>query len=450
MDQMNRIRNGFVIILIILFSVSCGLSTEVRVEPTAVYTVVISTDIPTPSPTSTSVFIPVETYPELALSDRIQMDGQSFIWVWQFDTDLSDKFNDMVCDVVGNAYILVDLGQATDYGSGLFQKVLKFDPEGEFQWEETIGTYNGNSLDLTLAANNAGDVFSGGESGGGFESLFSGKTTHLPTVIRKFSPAGELQWEAELLGGQCTKLGDIAVDDEGNVFAAGGKRSGGDCGEDSYAFIEGLDNAGESSWALNLGPDMNELTLSITSNPEGGFSIAGSIDSDPEDPPRFDWDLFVRRYTQQGEEIWSTQFGSEEADYIKDIVSDDQGSSYVLYETEYPFLIKFDANGQQVWHKQLDDRETGKVSLTINPEGDLILLLNFDWPYIRDEQTEIRKIDSQGNLLWIRQFPSNWPAVPEVVGVDPEGYIYIGGSANGALSEGTEFESGIFLLKIAP
>jgi hypothetical protein len=404
------------------------------------------------SPSTTPTPILIQTNTEvIGIVDPEQIED-SLTWLMQFGTMLSDDLCKVGIDENGQVYILGVFGAETDYGAGITQYLLKLDSNGNTIWQKKIGPATGNSTDLSLIVKNSNEIFVAGEIGGKFEDSFSGTISHQPTFVYKFNGSGEILWDTVLMEGDCARLGDIALDQEGSLFAAGSKRKGNDCSEGSYSFLQKLNQDGTAQWVNQY--DLNGLTLQLAADPAESLYLVGSQSTPPKEPDgRSEYMIVVRKININGEEMWTALIDSPVDDFIEGATSDAEGNLYVLFQSGSPYLAKIDPMGNRIWLHQLDPREVRDMDLTLDPEGNVFVLIYYDWVENGKvkESVELIKLESTGAPSWKRVFPESWEIWPRTIAIGSGGAIYIGGDSFEVLPGGGEYGAGdVFLVKLTP
>jgi uncharacterized delta-60 repeat protein len=129
-----------------------------------------------------------------------------------------DNAKSLAIDGSGNVYIT---GYCTGTSSSHDYTTIKYNSSGVQQWLQTYnGTGNSNDDAYSIAIDGAGNVYVTGYSGG------NGTGNDYTTI--KYNSSGVQQWEQRYNGpaGSGDEAYSIAVDASGNVYIAGGSRSG--------------------------------------------------------------------------------------------------------------------------------------------------------------------------------------------------------------------------------
>lgn len=208
------------------------------------------------------------------------------------------------------------------------------------------------------------------------------------------------------------------------------------------AFLRKYDSDGHALWTRQFGSPDGASASGIAAAPEGvyvvgtliGQSSGGNIDA------------LLAKYDADGGLIWTRLFGTSGPDDARAIALD--GSSvYVVGATSLPdqatvgfdaYLSKFSTNGTEAWTRYFgsssDDFAEG-----IATDGSGLYVVGRTGGLLPDQNSAggvadafIRKYDSDGNLLWTRQFGSRGYDDARGVAVDWSG-VYVVGSAEAAL-----------------
>jgi hypothetical protein len=152
------------------------------------------------------------------------------------------------------------------------------------------------------------------------------------------------------------------------------------------------------------------------------------------------FDAFVRKYDEDGNALWTRQFGGAGFDTAVGATADG-GAVYVVgqkFGTSFDaYVRKYDADGDELWTRQFTAAGPAMANeIDLSPDGVVVVgrvagaLPGQQWEGGRD--VFVRKFDADGNELWTRQFGT--PGHDIAWGVDVEGgEIYVSGDVAGAL-----------------
>ena len=338
----------------------------------------------------------------------------------------------MAIDLSGNIYVTYQSGGSVSGGSYVSWGdivVAKIDTNGSIQWIQQQPTFNTSSGDrspslcvdklsnvyLSYFNDNVGTV-PGGTSG-----------TYL--IVAKFNSNGALQWAKQntFSTGQLTLDPRITADGLSNVyivFHVSGTVSGGQLLGGSDIVVMKMSTIGDTLWIKQVAPintGANEVVADIVTDRLSNlgeiyitYTTGGTVSGGTN---RGSNDIVVGKLNTSGNVLWLRQYGQMNTtgtDQNSHIVMDSSSNLYLTY------LVN------------------GTVSGGLNSgSGD----------------TAIAKLDSAGNLLWVKQQELMNSAGNEVnpwIGIDASGNIYITGQTSGTLSGGTYLgNQDIFLFKMS-
>jgi hypothetical protein len=135
------------------------------------------------------------------------------------------------------------------------------------------------------------------------------------------------------------------------------------------AFLRRLDSQGNEVWQVQFGTSGDEVASGVAMDSTGLY-VAGSIDGRfPGEAKVGSEDGFLAKYGFDGAAMWVAQIGTRRWDVVSSVVADGSGV-YVLGYTEgvFPgevklgsgdlFLTRFTANGEQDWITQFGSSRT--------------------------------------------------------------------------------------------
>lgn len=164
--------------------------------------------------------------------------------------------------------------------------------------------------------------------------------------------------------------------------------------------------------------------------------------------------------------IYGKQFGSDKDGVAYNPVTDKYGNVYIAGDTKGAlagqhygktdgFVAKFDSTGKSLWTKQFGTGEDDNISwVTLDPLGNVYVTgctkgvvgeKNFG-----KEDILVAKLDTNGNILWQRQYGSDSTDVGNMVYVDIHGDIYITGATKGTMDQLSFGGADCVLLKLDP
>jgi len=297
------------------------------------------------------------------------------IWAKQIGGVLSEGTNDIVIDDSSNIII-----------SGYFKGTTDFDPGPGIFNLTSLGTYS--------------DFF-----------------------LLKINSNGDFQWAKSMHSSQFNFMGNLATDDNNNIYQVGG-------------FSDSLDI------------DPSAVTLYITSvaiydyamfiqklNPDGSLAWYKKIDENG---------------SQGANAIVTTSNAIYVAGFIVDTVDVDPGPGVVTFESQGSgsadgIILKLDLNGNYLWHKHIGGPSTDDIySIDVDNNDDLILAGIFTnsadfnvggTPLVRNSaggtDCFVGKMNSSGNWLWVNSMGGTGADNANIAKADQNNLVYVVGRFEG-------------------
>jgi hypothetical protein len=222
-----------------------------------------------------------------------------------------------------------------------------------------------------------------------------------------------------------------------------------------FLFSPAALDAQELKWVRQFGTTRPDRALAVAKGPTGVYVTGNTFGVFPgqNSAGASDVDAFVSRYDELGNALWTRQFGSTTvAEDHGTGVATDQTGVYVVGWTygalasqtstgnSDAFIRKYDSNGNVLWTRQFGtiavDEALGVaadgtgVYVVGATEGDLI---TSGQPQL-GRDAFIRRYDANGTVVWTRQFGTGNNETAFAVTTDATG-IYVAGTTDGALAE---------------
>ncbi|BBO33221.1 SBBP repeat-containing protein [Lacipirellula parvula] len=268
-----------------------------------------------------------------AILSRYTTDGV-LLWSRQLGTASADVSNAVAVDGIGNVFIS---GYTEDTFNGphvgLQDAFLaKYDVAGNRIWTRQLGTKQLDSS-LGLAVDGLGNVYTTGFTGG---DLVNG-TNHveLDAFLAKYDADGNRLWIKQL--GQLVdtttaiRSNGVTYDNLGNVYLTGfvgGEFAGPSAGVDS-AFLCKFDANGNLLWKAQLAAGEGAQGQGVATDGQGNVYISGAASGDLQGPSAGLSDMFLSKFDQAGNRLWTMQLGSAETDFASGVSADFQGNVYI-------------------------------------------------------------------------------------------------------------------------
>ncbi len=245
---------------------------------------------------------------------------------------------------------------------------------------------------------------------------------------------------------------DLAIDAERNVIVVGQTSVGADePGADepgaAALFVRKLDPDGNVIWDVTrpgLRPTDGPPSVAVDS--DGSVVLALSAASQAS----------AVRFDVNGNELWTSEWGSVDSDGVFGVTLDAAGNAYVVGATRGnlarelmgladAFVSRLSVEGDVLWTYQWggEDYYTA-VSVLVDLEGNLVLGVNLG--YRADAlAAEVLRLDLEGNELWSHIWATQADQQVFDMALDAEGNLYVGGELT-TFSEAGPSEGG-FLAK---
>lgn len=232
-------------------------------------------------------------------------------------------------------------------------------------------------------------------------------------------------------------------------------------------------------FALHFGDtgmdEARDITLDSAGNVYMTGYFQGTVDFDPGPgaanlTSAGQWDMFVAKYTPDGELSWARRFGGSGYEQGRDVAVDADGNVYVAglfsgtatFDPEAgaggfasagaldAFVLKLDPNGSVIWVRQFGGAETDQgTGLELDSSGNLYLTGLFQGTADFDPSPSVfnltsagssdaflAKLDARGDIIWARRMGGAGYEEAWRVTVDGSGGVWI----NGSFSETADFD----------
>lgn len=386
----------------------------------------------------------------------------SFVWGKQFGSDKSEYALNHLIDEYGNVYIAGKTDGAVD-GKNFGRNdgfITKIDSSASIVWSRQFGTAGDEDIQWS-AIDNKGCVYITGSTTGAFYGKNFGKED---IFIIKYNPLGEVEWKKQL-GTDSTDIAKgIHADNKGFIYLTG--MTGGKLGQILYgktdAFLMKLDSKGNHIFTIQFGTSADDYSYAITGSPDSDLYVCGTTFGSIAGKNKGFMDGFTGQFTNRGDLIRYTQFGSEGFDLAMILTVDEEKNIYTGGSTSGNFacqqlgegdcyLLKINDKGEILWNNQFGtNNHDGIRSIAVNTEiSDKILvsgILN-----LPPSQGFISMFNKDGEQLWERSYVargSNLATSGKDVNLDHKGNIYHMGLTGANMFGTSHGEADIYLVKL--
>ncbi len=168
-----------------------------------------------------------------------------------------------------------------------------------------------------------------------------------------------------------------------------------------------------------------DFSTDTASDPSGNFYLTGSTSGPLEGTVIGSDDFWVAKYNSSGNKLWGKQFGTTNADAAQSVTTDKDGNFYLTGTTSGnlfsslnstsndAWVAKYDSNGNLLWGKQFGANVTGGFStntfgLKVDQAGNVyasgLAIKNNTrtdiYPFVAQDDSFVIKFDSNGNQQW--------------------------------------------------
>lgn len=224
--------------------------------------------------------------------------------------------------------------------------IIKLDPNGEEQWQRTLGGSGKDIVKKILQTPDGGYILGGSSSSPGFE-----KETHtveknaphygnLDYWLVKLDSNGIIEWERTYGGIYKDQLEALALTpDKG--FIIGGysnspispTKSDSPMGSGGDYWVLKLDETGEIEWQKTLGGDADDHLYQILATQDKGYVLGGSSSSQYEGSKTQSnsngIDFWVVKLDEHGSIKWQETYDFGEVDTLTSLVEDVEGNLFI-------------------------------------------------------------------------------------------------------------------------
>jgi hypothetical protein len=371
--------------------------------------------------------------------------GISIEWERPFGTQYSEDAFDSAIDLFGNVVVAGEThGSFTDPNAAdrgtVDALVAKYDAHGNMLWGRTLGG-TANDAAWSVATDEGGGVYIAGISQTGLGGPPAYGT--FPFLAR-YDAAGEFQWVKQVIanGVNGPYIGaNVTTGPAGSVFVS------------SAASIARYDRFGNHQWTHRLiDSRAYDGSYDFASDSHANLFVAGMT---------LEGDAFLLKMDEFGNEVWHREFGTSKMDFSSSLVVDDQGHVYVSGATEGDlaapnaggrdmFVSRWTSDGELEWTRQVGTPFDDWAHVTKSNDGVFLTGASEDlsdyqapWSLIAAELT------SAGELVWRKDFLS--PGYLPLVAESKDGFptIFVAGRLDHLNTPtGSRDSSDIYLAKL--
>ena len=273
----------------------------------------------------------------------------------QFGTNLLDEAYDVTTDAIGNLY-MVGRTNGTFPGqtaSGDFDAfVVKYDVDANALWSYQLGSPFYDEA-LGVATDSEGNLYVVGRAHDGVADqsqigqfdAFIVKIPHgvvpASAPIPTYTPPEPISptpldggWVVQFGPGFDESANDVIVDASGDVYVVGkGSLDGYGRMWSGEALIRKYDASGNELWTRQFGTLWEDEIQGVVLHDDHIYVVGTTAGALPSCIHMDNYDGFLSKYDTNGNEIWTRQFGTDNADHVFDLAVDIWGNLYVVGDT---------------------------------------------------------------------------------------------------------------------
>ena len=325
----------------------------------------------------------------LGLSDafivKFYGDGNQ-LWTNQIGSNSWDSAKAISIGSDGSIYIAGDANASVDGQAYLGSSdafITKLSPNGVKLWTKQIGTSNVDQAS-GLASGSDGSIYITGYT----EGSINGATTtgFSDAFLMKLSSEGTQLWKAQLGSNSWDSAKAISISSDSSIYIAGdanGSVDGQAYLGSSDAFLVKYNSSGTKLWTKQIGTSNADKTTGIVSGPDGSIYLTGYTEGSIGGKYNLGFsDAFLMKFSSNGTQLWSAQVGSNSWDSAKAISIGSDDAVYIAGDTNASvdgqpylggsdvFLMKFSSNGNKIWIQQIGSPNNDKIhSVSLDRNG---------------------------------------------------------------------------------
>ncbi|OGP24947.1 MAG: hypothetical protein A2X93_03870 [Deltaproteobacteria bacterium GWC2_56_8] len=250
---------------------------------------------------------------------------------------------------------------------------------------------------------------------------------------------------------------DVAIDNSGNIYAAGftyGGLDGNTSAGGPDVFLVKYDSTGAKQWTRQIGTAGDDYAEGVAVDNSGNTYVTGFTDGGLDgNTSAGSYDIFLVKYDSTGAKQWTRQLGTSNYDNAEGVALDSSGDIYVTGYTyggldgntsaggTDVFLVKYDSTGARQWTQQfgISGNSDYAYDVALDSSGNVYVTgATSAGPYFSAApDIFLVKYDSSGTKQWTQQLGTSSEEFAEGVAVDSSGNVYVTGYAYGGLDGNT-------------
>lgn len=197
-----------------------------------------------------------------------------------------------------------------------------------------------------------------------------------------------------------TKIGAYTRITEATTLSNGNRVFVGE--DDGAAILKVFDDKAILLWEKRINHPGRNAFMAVAEMANGNLVVAGSTNSTFFNTNNQSADILIQCYTPSGDEVWTTVKGSENDEYILDLIIDSKGNCVMLGSVNSDFWLTFsmkiDADGAYIWMQEyyFDTFSEGRGLIELD-NGQYMIVGTEGWGV--DRSPYVARISANGILL---------------------------------------------------
>lgn len=257
-------------------------------------------------------------------------------------------------------------------------------------------------------------------------------------------------------------------DKDGNLYIAG--KTTGIIDKVNFGnndgFLTKIDPSGNLIWSRQFGTTGEEDVQCCAIDESGNIYITGSTTGNLQGINKGKEDIFIVKYSNDGKALWTKQSGTEGIDVARGILAVDKGFIYITGNTDGKlgqatsgktdcFIMKLDKDGKQIFTAQFGTPEDDYSYSVTGRKGSDIFVCGSTWGALTGKNKGFidafeGEFNENGDVIKYNQFGSEGFDIAEIIRLDDDNNIYVGGTTSGNFGAEQIGEGDCFLIKLNP
>lgn len=259
--------------------------------------------------------------------------------------------------------------------------------------------------------------------------------TFLPGNVINADVPPKLVWGKHLGTPEDDEVKGVAIDKSGNIYVAG--HTNGKIGETDYEgqdiFLCKLTNDGEILWTKQFGSSQDEWCQTLAIDKENHLYVGGTTNGELGGQNAGRADAFMIKFNDQGNQIWAHQFGTDKDDGLNFIFVNAEGDVFVTGETRGDLAGTYAGGVYDAFIAKYNSAGElcwmKQYGTSQREKGYGITTDRTGACYLTGSYGFVVKYDKDGNIIWNWTWPSATYNFQSIV-VDDSGHVYLGGGDN--------------------